>query len=249
MAEASFSFKFTGKRALVTGAGQGIGREIAIALAKAGAETYALSRTKKYLDELVVEYPSIKPVVVDLADWSAARLAIEALPPIDFLVNNAALFQQSALVDTKKEELDQLFEVNVKAVLNVSQVIAKSLIERGSPGSIVNISSAASMRGLKLCLTYCATKGALDQMTRVMALELGPHQIRVNSINPTSVKTELARPFWENESQIGPYRARIPLGRIAEVSDFIGPTLFLLSDASSMVNGTFLMVDGGLTVW
>jgi L-xylulose reductase len=246
---ADISFKFTGKRALVTGGGAGIGRAIAIGLVKAGAETYALCKNQKYLDELVAEYPSIHPLCVDLSDWSAARLAVESLPPIDFLVNNAAVFKQSAFVETVPEQFDELYEVNVKAVLNVSQVVVKSLIARSSPGAIVNISSQASLRVLKMSSSYCASKGALDQLTRVMALELGPHKIRVNSVHPTTVKTETARPFWEDESQVGPMIERIPLGRIAEATEIAGPVLFLLSDAASMINGTFLTVDGGFTVW
>jgi len=244
----SSKYNFEGKRALVTGAGRGIGRGIAIALAQAGAETYALSRTKKHIDQLVNEYPSIKPVCVDVSDWSATRLAVESLPPIDLLVNNAGAFQMAPFVDVKPEDFDQMFGVNVKSVLNVSQVVAKSMIARGSSGAIVNISSDAAVRAAHGLTVYCSTKGALDQMTRMMALELGPHKIRVNSVNPDVVRTDMSRPYWEDEASRTKAVSKIPLGRIIEVSEVVGPVMFLLSEEASMVHGAILMVDGGFTV-
>jgi len=242
------AFKFDGKRALVTGAGRGIGRAIAIALAKNGAETYALGKTQKNLDDLVAECPSIRPICVDMSDWAATRLAVEGLAPIDLLVNNAAVSQLAPFLEVQPEHFDESFEVNVKAVINISQVVAKSLISRGSPGAIVNISSQASVRAFADHTIYCAAKGALDQLTRMMALELGPHQIRVNSINPTVVMTDMGRKHWDNDTIGGPMKAKIPLGRFAEVSDVVDPVLYLLSDSASMVHGAFLMVDGGFTV-
>jgi L-xylulose reductase len=173
---------------------------------------------------------------------------VEGLAPIDLLVNNAGIGVLEPFLEAKPEAFDQTFTVNVKSVLNISQVVAKSLIARGSPGAIVNISSQASVRAFTEHTVYCASKGALDQLTRVMALELGPHKIRVNSVNPTVVMTELGLKHWGNEKNGGPMKARIPLGRFSEISEVVEPVLYLLSDSSSMVHGTFLMVDGGFTV-
>jgi len=243
-----FSYKFDGKRALVTGAGRGIGNAIAIALAKCGAETYALAKTQANLDALVAECNSIHPVCVDLADWSATRKAVEALPPIDFLVNNAAVAKLDSFLDVTPEDIDISFEINVKAVINVSQVVAKSLISRGSGGSIVNVSSQSGKRALLDHTVYCATKGALDMTTKVMALELGPHKIRVNSVNPTVVMTDMGRKNWSDDTKRNGMLSRIPLSRFAEVSEVVGPVLYLLSDEASMVHGHFMMIDGGYTV-
>jgi len=244
----TFNYKFNGKKALVTGAGRGIGNAIAIALSQCGAETYALGKTQANLDALVAEHPSIRPVCVDLADWSATRKAVEALPPIDLLVNNAAVAKLDEFLDVTPEDIDISFEINVKAVINISQVVAKSLIARGIPGAIVNISSQSGIRALLDHTVYCATKGALDMTTKVMALELGPHKIRVNSVNPTVVMTDMGRKNWADETKRNGMLTRIPLCRFAEVSEVVGPVLYLLSDESSMVHGHFMMVDGGYTV-
>jgi L-xylulose reductase len=245
---ANVSYDFKGKRALVTGAGRGIGRAIAIALAKAGAETYAIDRTQKDLDDLVKEVPAIKQVWLELRDWSDTQSVVASLGKIDLLVNNAAILQLAPIADARPEEFDQSFEVNVKAVLNVSQVVAKGLIAKNSPGAIVNISSQESSRAVNYHGIYGATKGALDQLTKIMALELGPHKIRVNSVNPTVVLTEMGKMFFNDPSRAEKMKARIPLRRFAEVSEVVNPVLYLLSDGASMIHGTILMVDGGFQV-
>jgi L-xylulose reductase len=242
------TYHFNGKRALVTGAGRGIGRALAIELAKGGAETYALSKTKDNLDSLVKEYPSIHAVCVDLADWTATRQAVEALPPIDLLVNNAAIIAFEKFVDAKPEEFDDIMNINVKALMNVSQVVVKSMIARGAPGSIVNLSTQASIRAFDAHTIYSASKGAVDMVTRTMALELGPHQIRVNSVNPTVVLTDMGRHWDTKESGQQMKQTRIPLRRFAEEADIVGPILFLLTDAARMMTGAMVMVDGGLTI-
>lgn len=244
---ANVTFNFTGKKALVTGAGKGIGRAISIALAEAGAKTFAVSRTKEHLDALVSKFPSIRPVCIDLSNWKETRIAIENLGPIDLLVNNAGIAILHPFLEVPENAIDEVFSINLKAAINVSQVVAQGMIARKSSGSIVNISSQASMRALKDHTTYSASKAALDNLTRTMALELGPHQIRVNSVNPTVVLTDMGKLGWSDEAVAGPMKARIPLGRFAEVSEVVGPVLYLLSESSSMVNGAFFTVDGGMT--
>jgi len=245
---AAVSFDFTGKRVLVTGAGRGIGKDICIALAKAGAQIFALSKTKENLDALVSEYPSIRPVCVDLSNWKETRKAVENIGPIDLLVNNAVAFNHHPFLEVPEDAIDQQFDVNVKAVINVTQVIVRSMIERKYHGSIVNISSLASLRAFQNYAVYCAAKAALDSLTRTMALELGPHQIRVNAVNPTVVLTDMGRKVWNTEDVVRAFKKRIPLGKFAEESEVVGPVLYLLSDSSSMVSGAFLSIDGGMNV-
>ncbi|KAM9774347.1 L-xylulose reductase [Syngnathus typhle] len=236
---------FEGKRALVTGAGKGIGKATALALARYGAKVTAVTRTQSDLDHLLHECPSIIPVCVDLADWGATDAALKNVGPIDLLVNNAACAKLQAFLEVTPDQFDQSFTVNVKAVLHVSQVVARDMIARRSGGSIVNVSSQASQCALKNHAVYCATKGALDMLTKVMALELGPHQIRVNSVNPTVVMTEMGRVGWSDPDKAKTMTSRIPLGRFAEVDEVVNSILFLLSDKSTMTNGVSLPVDGG----
>ncbi|XP_073345788.1 L-xylulose reductase [Pagrus major] len=236
---------FAGKRALVTGAGKGIGRATALALARCGAKVTAVTRTQADLNSLVQECASITPVCVDLADWGATEASLQNVGPIDLLVNNAACASLQSFLDVTPDQFDQSFSVNVKAVLHVSQIVARGMKARGSGGSIVNVSSQASQCALRDHAVYCATKGALDMLTKVMALELGPHQIRVNSVNPTVVMTEMGRLGWSDPEKAKSMTSRIPLGRFAEVEDVVNSILFLLSDKSNMTNGVTLPVDGG----
>ncbi|KAM9817464.1 L-xylulose reductase [Neosynchiropus ocellatus] len=236
---------FAGKRALVTGAGKGIGRATALALTKCGAKVIAVTRTQADLDTLVQECPSITPVCVDLEDWEATESSLQNVGPIDLLVNNAAASTLQSFLEVTPDQFDRAFNVNVKAVLQVSQIVARGMKSRNSGGSIVNISSQASQCALRDHTVYCATKGALDMLTKVMALELGPHQIRVNSVNPTVVLTDMGRRGWSDPEKAKPMMSRIPLGRFAEVDDVVNAILFLLSDKSAMINGVHLPVDGG----
>ncbi|TNN49583.1 L-xylulose reductase [Liparis tanakae] len=213
--EPSMEVSFVGKRALVTGAGKGIGRHTALALARRGAKVTAVTRTQADLDSLLQECASITPVCVDLADWGATAAALQAVGPVDLLVNNAGCASLQPLLEVTPDQFDQSFNVNVRAVLHVSQIVARGMKARGSGGSIVNVSSQASQCALRDHAVYCATKGALDMLTRVMALELGPLQIRVNSVNPTVVMTDMGRLAWSDPHKSNTMLARIPLGRFA----------------------------------
>ncbi|XP_076075538.1 L-xylulose reductase-like [Mytilus galloprovincialis] len=238
--------KLDGKRALVTGAGKGFGREIAKRIAKCGAETFALSRTQEDLDSLKSEVPNINIINVDLQDWDKTREEVRKVGHIDLLVNNAGVICRIPFIDTPKEEIDRLYDVNVKAVFNVSQVIAKRMIEKGKGGSIVNISSIASRTVLPGASAYCSTKGAVDNITRCMALELGPHNIRVNSVNPTFVITNMTK---GQEHTVSSILERTPIGRFPEIKDVVNAVVFLLSDESGMISGESLRVDGGVGVY
>ena len=245
--DSGMQIRFDGKRALVTGAGKGIGREIALLLSACGAEIVALSRTQADLDSLCDEI-SCETLICDLANASQAARAAEAAGPIDLLVNNAGISIPQAFLESSPEAFDQTMAVNVRSALIVSQIIARGMIVRGEGGAIVNLSSQASMVALRDHASYCASKGALDQLTRVMALELGPYQIRVNSLNPTVTMTPMGKMAWGDPAKSAPMLSKIPLGRFARPIDIAHATAFLLSDAADMIHGTTLPVDGGFLV-
>ncbi|XP_070249299.1 L-xylulose reductase [Myotis yumanensis] len=234
-----------GRRALVTGAGKGIGRSTVQALYAAGVQVVAVSRTQGDLDSLARECPGVETVCVDLGDWEATERALGGVGPVDLLVNNAALALLQPFLEVTKEACDTSFDVNLRAVIQVSQIVARGLIARGAPGSIVNVSSQASQRALTNHSVYCATKGAMDMLTKVMALELGPHKIRVNTVNPTVVMTPMGKANWSDPLKAKAMLDRIPLGRFAEVQNVVDAILFLLSDQSSMTTGSAVPVDGG----
>lgn len=235
---------FTGKRALVTGAGKGIGRATARLLAAHGATVVALGRTASDLDSLAAEIGCI-PVAVDLADAEATRAAVRAVLPVDLLVNCAGIVELQSFLDTDVETFDRTLAVNTRAPMIIAQEVARALIGLGRPGAIVNVSSLAAVVGTPDHTAYCASKAALDAITRVMARELGRHNIRVNSVNPVVTLTPMAEKAWSDPAKAEPMLARIPLGRFAEPAEVAAAIAFLLSDAAAMVHGTCLMVDGG----
>lgn len=246
----TMNIDFTGKRALVTGAGRGIGREIAKHLSRCGAHVFALSRTQSTLDSLQHEDNGpgkIETVCVDLEDLAASRSAVEALGAIDLLVNNAALSWSEPFDDIKMADMDRMLTVNLKAVVNISQVVVKGMKERGQGGSIVNVSSEASLSGIPYFAAYSASKAGLDQLATVMAIELGPHQIRVNCVNPGIVETDMLQSYIEeNPNFLKESGDLVPLKRVSKVEDLSNAVLFLLSDKACMITGVKLPVDGGL---
>jgi L-xylulose reductase len=187
-------------------------------------------------------------IVADLGDPASARRAAEQAGEIDLLVNNAAIAILEPFLKTTVEAWDQTMAVNLRAVMIVSQVVAKRMIERGIAGSIVNVSSMASFQAVRDHAAYCASKAGLDQLSAVMALELGQYGIRVNSVNPTIVLTEMGKRAWSDPLKGGPMLARIPLGRFAECEDIASVVCFLLTDGAAMLNGLALRIDGGFLV-
>ncbi|KYN42335.1 L-xylulose reductase, partial [Trachymyrmex septentrionalis] len=223
----------------------GIGKEIALRLSKYKGQVFALSRTKENLDSLVAIDPKIQPICVDLRDWDATRKAVQSILPIDLLVNNAAVACLTPFLNATPKEFDLTFDVNVKAAFNVSQIVVENMIERKCGGSIVNISSQAGQAALKDHAVYCMSKAALDMLTKTMALEVGPHNIRINSVGPTVVMTEMGKLGWSDPQKAQSMINKIPLGRFADVDEVVDPVVYLLSDRSSMINGACLPIDGG----
>jgi len=244
LSSSQMKFDFSNQRALVTGAGKGIGRDIAILLASFGAQVVAISRTQSDLDSLREEI-NCEIIVADLSDAEAARTAAQNAGEINLLVNNAGIFIPHPFLEATSEAFDHTMAINVRAMMIVSQVVARGLIARGEGGAIVNVSSQASQIALKDHTTYCASKGAVDQLTRVMALELGPHQIRVNAVNPTVTLTPMAEMAWGDPAKSTPMLAKIPLGKFAVPRDVSNAVAYLLSDGAAMIHGVTLPIDGG----
>ena len=235
---------FTGKRVLVTGAGKGIGRTTAKLLAERGAVVIALSRNADDLASLGTEI-DCETIQCDLADLAATRAAADRALPVDYLVNNAGTTVLQPFLEGTLEDFDHVMTVNAKAPMVVAQVVAADMIARGHKGAIVNVSSNAAFFGIADHAAYCASKCALDGLTRVMAVELGPEGIRVNSVNPTVTLTPMAVKAWSDPAKAGPMQQRIPMGRFVQPEEVAEVILFLLSDAAAMVHGTSLPVDGG----
>ena len=244
----AMDISFAGKRVLVTGAERGIGRAIALRVIACGGQAIALSLNQTNLDTLKAECPSVETVACDLTDWEATRAAVEALGPVHCLVNNAGVSHHKPFLDATEPDFDKTFAVNLKAALNVSQVVARGMVARGEGGVIVNISAVASLRPVVDHAVYCASKTALDHLMRVMTLELGPHGIRVNCINPITVPvTEMGKKAFLSAEKAEEILKGIPLGRFAEIEDVVNAVLFLLSDKASLISGVTLPVDGGFT--
>jgi NAD(P)-dependent dehydrogenase (short-subunit alcohol dehydrogenase family) len=237
---------FEGRRALVTGAGKGIGRDIVAALRRQGAEVLALSRTEADLLSLREE-TGCDIVAVDIEDLEAAAQAAQRALPFDMLVNNAGITSLQPAVSAEMDIVRRVYTVNVMAALRLGQVVAGDLIARGQPGAIVNVSSIASTVAFADHAAYCASKGALDALTRVLALEWGPHRIRVNAVNPTVTLTPMGELAWSDPAKSAGMLRRIPLGRFCAPADVTDVVVYLLGDQSAMLNGATLPIDGGFT--
>lgn len=235
---------FVDERILVTGASKGIGRATAKLLADRGAKVVAVGRDAGDLASLQAEI-GCETLAVDLTDAAATRRAAEALQPIDRLVNNAGTTTLQSFLDTTLEAFDEIMAVNLKAALIFGQETARSLIARGKRGAIVNVSSTASYYGVVDHAAYCASKGALDSLTTVMAVELAPKGIRVNAVNPVVTLTPMAVKAWSDPAKSGPMLSRIPMGRFVEPVEVAEAIAYLLSEGAAMINGVSLPVDGG----
>ena len=247
--EVRMAFNFLNKKILVTGAGRGLGRQIAIKLAEEGADVYAVSRTSATLGTLKEQYPSITTITLDLSDWGRTREVLKHLEPMDGLVNNAAVrpTMTHSPIGTDFATLNTYMQNNLYSAINCTQIIAEKMISNGKRGSIVNISSLLSICALRGAFPYGISKAGLDMVTKHCALELGGHDIRVNSINPTLFLTDSAKEVIDSAGKevFDACMRTIPMKRLPEIDEVVGPVLYLLSDCSTMVNGTIQVIDGG----
>jgi NAD(P)-dependent dehydrogenase (short-subunit alcohol dehydrogenase family) len=245
------SFRLDGKRALVTGGGRGIGLAAAAALGEAGAHVTLAARTASEVEAAAAAIrergQKAEALVLDVTDLAAMQAAIARAQPFNVLVNNAGTNRPKMLLDVTVEDFDAIFGLNVRAAYFVAQAVARRLIEAGEPGSIINISSQMGHVGAARRSVYCASKHAMEGFTKAMAIELAPHNIRVNSLGPTFLDTPLTRPFFENAAFKAEVLGKIKLGRLGKVEDMMGAIVFLASDASALMTGAALVVDGGWT--
>lgn len=245
------SFRLDGRRALVTGASSGIGLGAAAALAAVGAEVWMVARR---VPELAAACQAIRDSgglagmqALDITDLGATAALVAAQGPFDVLVNAAGLARHSPALDTTPDDYDAAMDLNLRAAFFLTRAVARGLIAAGKPGSLINISSQMGHVGGPDRAVYCATKHALEGMTKAMAIEWGPRGIRVNTLCPTFIRTPLVEQTLANPGHRAWLESRIKLGRVGEVEDIMGPVVFLASDAAAMITGTALIVDGGWT--
>ena len=238
---------FQGRSVLVTGAGKGIGRATAVFLAARGAAIIALSRSQADLEALKAEI-GCRIRAVDLADAKDTSAAAEEAAGADFLVNCAGTTELDPFLDLSVETFDTIMAVNCRAPMVLSQAYARDRIAKGAPGAIVNVSSISAFIGFADHAAYCASKGALDGLTRVMANELGRQGIRVNAVNPVVTLTPMAEKAWSDPAKSGPMLSRIPLGRFVQPAEVSSVIAYLLSEDAAMINGVSMPVDGGFMI-
>ena len=245
------SFDLKGKHALITGASSGIGLALAAAIAQAGAKVTVAARREDQLKALVAalvaQGHTADYLIMDIANVEQTISQVEEHGPFDVLVNSAGLAIHGPAVDTQPADFDAVMNVNLRGAYFVTQAVANGLIGGKKPGSLINISSQMGHVGGIDRAVYSASKHAVEGFTKAMAIEWGPHQIRVNTICPTFVRTPLTQSTFDNVERKRWIEEKIKLGRICEVEDIMGAVVFLASEASAMITGTALMVDGGWT--
>lgn len=245
------SFNLSGKRALVAGASSGIGMACAVALAEHGAEVTLAARRTGALQDIAQDMSaqgwSAEVLELDVSDVAATAEAVTQNGPFDILLNSAGLARHGKAVDTQLDDFDAVMGVNVKGAYFLTQAVAKGLLDAGRPGSLINISSQMGHVGGRERAVYCASKFAVEGFTKAMALEFGPAKIRVNTICPTFILTELTKSTFDDPDKRAWILEKIKLGRPGEIEDIMGAVVYLASDASALVTGTAMMVDGGWT--
>jgi NAD(P)-dependent dehydrogenase (short-subunit alcohol dehydrogenase family) len=245
------SFRLDERRALVTGGSRGIGRAAVYALAQAGAHVVIAARNAAQVHalcaEIIEEGGKASAWIVDVTDSAAVRAGIEEKGPFQILVNNAGMNRPELLTETSDEDLNAVFDLNVKAAFYVAREVVRGLLQSGLPGSIINISSQMGHVGGFKRTVYCATKHAIEGMTKALAWEVGPAGIRVNTLCPTFIETDMTRGMLEDDAFRQSVVSKIALGRVGQPEDLMGAVVFLASDAAAMVTGSSLLVDGGWT--
>lgn len=237
---------FNGRPVLVTGAAGGIGGATVRQLVAAGADVIAAGRSRDSLEEITAE-TGARPLAFDLTSEDEIGTALGDLD-VYGVVNCGGFGGEIATpMETDIAVFDKVIAINARGALLVTKYTSRSMIRLGQGGSIVNVSSQASLVGLRGHISYGSSKAALDNITRVSALELGPHGIRVNSVNPTVVMTPMSAWYWGRDDVQGPFLETMPLGRWATEDEIAAPIVFLLGDGASMISGVSLPIDGGFS--
>ena len=251
------SFRLDGRRALVTGAGRGIGLACAAALAQAGAQVWLAARNVAEVRAAAAlinadgDHAQAHALPLDVTDTAAVGAALAKIAaehgPIDLLVNNAGSNRPKPFDAVTEDDAEALWQLNVRAPFFVARDVAKALVAARLPGSIIQMSSQMGHVGAPDRTLYCATKHALEGMTKALALELAPHGIRVNTLCPTFIDTPLTHAWLQTPAFREQVLSKIALGRVGRVEDVMGAVLFLASDASALMTGAALLLDGGWT--
>jgi NAD(P)-dependent dehydrogenase (short-subunit alcohol dehydrogenase family) len=245
------SFRLDGKKALITGAGRGIGAAAASIFAQAGAGVTLCARSANEVEAVAAEIREAgfkaDAFALDVNDIAAMRREVDARGPFDILLNNAGMNRIRSITEITEEDYDAVLNLNLKAALFVAQAVAKGLLDAKKPGSIINVSSQMGHVGGGGRSLYSASKWGLEGLTRCMAIDLAPYAIRVNTICPTFIETALTRPILETPGTREYVLSRIKLGRLGRMDELGGALLLLASDASTLMTGSSLVVDGGWT--
>ncbi|MGR3838661.1 MAG: SDR family NAD(P)-dependent oxidoreductase [Cognatishimia sp.] len=245
------SFRLDGKRALITGASSGIGLACASALAEHGAEVTLAARSADKLSDAVNAMTaagwSAQALAMDVADVAATERLVAEAGPFDILINSAGLARHSPALETTEADFDAVSDLNFKGAYFLTRAVAKGMAEAGRSGSLINISSQMAKVGGIDRAVYAATKHAVEGFTKSMAIEWGPKGIRINTICPTFIVTPLTKQTFDRPERRAWVEEKIKLGRIGEVEDIMGAAVFLASDASALITGSALLIDGGWT--
>lgn len=240
------SFRIDGRRALVTGAGRGIGLALAAALAQAGACVTLVARSA---GEIEVGAAAVggEAAVLDVSDGAAVAAFFAKRPAFHILVNNAGTNRPKPMIDVNEADYDAVLDLNLKASFFVAQACVKQMLAEGVSGSLIHIGSQMGHVGGPNRSLYCASKWALEGMSKAFALDLAAHGIRSNTIAPTFIETPLTKPYFEDKAFMASVLSKIKLGRLGQVEDLMGAVVFLASDASAMMTGASMVIDGGWT--
>ena len=245
------SFRLDGRRALIIGGSSGIGLGATVALAEAGAHVIIAARGIARCDEVVAALTarghSAEAMPCDMADVESIPALFKTIGALDVMVHSAGIGRHTPALETTIKDFDDVAAVNWRSAHFAAREAASHMIAQGKAGSIILISSQMGHVGGIDRSVYAASKHALEGMTKSMAIEWGSHHIRVNTIGPTFIRTPLTEPTFAKPERVAWINSKIKLGRVGEVEDIMGAVLYLASDASSLVTGTSLVIDGGWT--
>ena len=242
------SFRLDGRRAIVTGAGRGIGLAAAAALADAGALVTLAARTAREIEDAAAAIgKGAVAAILDVADFAAVKAFFAARQAFHILVNNAGTNRPMPMMDVSEEDFDAVLDLNLKSAFFVAQACVRKMIAESVPGTLIHMTSQMGHVGGQNRSLYCASKWAMEGMSKAFALDLAAHSIRSNTIAPTFIETPLTKSYFEDPAFRTDVLTKIKLGRIGSVEDLMGAILFLASDASALMTGTSIVVDGGWT--